>query len=276
MTSAAAFDLRTEAGDSVVSRVEQSLQVRFDQASIVTKRRSIGLATDRQTWVRIEARPMDRINGQGWNGVEAAACLSGIAKPRWFQGIAWSEPDRRMMWRADEIEFIGAAPIKPGGVLTVEPELTDAWWSTLTASLDALVGQKTTRVAGLEPITQERISATIAKVFPDVDSTIDQWCSAHADLARSNVTAPACVILDWEDWGRAPRGYDAATLRGESLALPRLADRVYRERRTDLDSRSGKLAQLYQCSKYIVVGKNADPLYQPAKTLAESLVADLA
>lgn len=274
MATAQNLDLRKQSVDSVIARVEQALRVRFDRQSVVTKRRSVGLATDRHTWVRIEARSVERINGQGWNGVEAAACLSGIAKPVWLQGIAWSDPDLQMMWRADETELISAAPIKPGGVLTVEPKLTDSWWSTLTTSLDALASHTTTRVAGLQPITQERISASIAAVFPEIDTRVDEWCTAHADLAWANVTAPECVILDWEDWGLAPRGYDAATLRGESLALPTLADRVYRERQADLDSRSGKLAQLYQCSKYIAVGERAAPLYEPAKALAESLLAD--
>jgi hypothetical protein len=247
----------------------------LDRERMIRKRRSLGLPTDRDTWVRIEARAIERIDGQGWNGVEAAAVLHGVAMPTWFQGMAWSEAARGLMWRADETELVAAQPIKPGGILTVAPELSDAWWSTLNASLDALAGQRTSRIAGLRPITQERISATIGSVFPGVDTTIEEWTTAHADLAWANLTAPECYLLDWEDWGIAPRGYDSATLLGESLAVPSLADRVYQERRADLDTRSGTLALLFQCSKYISAGEASGPLLEPAKALPARLVSRL-
>ena len=149
--------------------------------------------------------------------------------------------------------------------------------SILNSSLDTLAKHATTRVATSAAIriTQERVSATIYQVFPDVDTAIDEWATAHADFAWPNLTAPACVVLDWEDWGLAPCGYDAATLRGESLAVPALADRIYQERRTDLDSRSGQLSQLYYCAKAIAAGERSDPLLAPATELANHLVMTL-
>jgi hypothetical protein len=160
---------------------------------------------------------------------------------------------------------------------SAEPELSEAWWATLNSSLDALAKHSTTRIATSagSRITQERVSTTIRHVFPDVDTTIDEWTTAHADFAWPNLTAPGCFILDWEDWGVAPRGYDAATLRGESLAVPALAERVYQERRTDLDSRSGQLSQLYYCAKVIAAGERSGPLLVPATELANQLVTAL-
>jgi len=117
--------------------------------------------------------------------------------------------------------------------------------------------------------------ATIRKVFPDIDTTITEWATAHADLAWPNLTAPTCYLLDWEDWGVAPRGFDAATLRSESLAVPTLADRAYQERRTDLDSRSGQLAQLYHCAKLVSAGERSGSLLAPATVLADQLVTAL-
>jgi hypothetical protein len=35
------------------------------------------------------------------------------------------------------------------------------------------------------------------------------WITAHSDLHWASVTAPL-RILDWEGWGRAPEGFDAA------------------------------------------------------------------
>lgn len=76
------------------------------------------------------------------------------------------------MWRADETDLISDPPIKPGGILITEPELSESWWSTLNASLTALAKHPTTRIATSagRRITQARITATIHQVFPEVDT----------------------------------------------------------------------------------------------------------
>jgi hypothetical protein len=269
-------DLRKYSTDSVVERVQRQLKMRFDLATEVRKRRSLGFRTDRDTWVRIEIRDLSRLDGQGW-GIEDAVVLEGVAMPAWRQGLSWIDHELGVMWRADETELVTDASIKPGGTLAIHPELSDAWWTTLNSSLDALAKHATTRIATSagSRITQERISTTIHQVFPDIDTTITEWTTAHADLAWANLTAPACYFLDWEDWGLAPRGYDASTLLGASLVVPTLAERVYQERRTDLDSRSGQLAQLYFCAKVIAVGERYGSLLAPATELANQLVTAL-
>lgn len=262
-------DLRLQSHEDVLDRVERALDVRLDRvAAVVRKRRSIGLRTMRGTWVRIEARPADRITGQGWNGVECASVLRGVAKPAWLQAVSWSDAAQGLMWRADEIELITSPPIKPGGTLKVDPNLSGQWWATLTSSLSALAGHMTTRVATptMQPIGQDRVSSTIHEVFPDVDTTVDEWRVAHGDLFWTNVTAPECVLLDWKDWGMAPRGYDAASLWYSSLAVPTLAERVYRELRSELDTRSGLLSQLMYCAGSITAPPGyADEILTPAK-----------
>ncbi len=269
-------DLRKHHCDPIITRVQRQLETRFDLAAEVRKRRSLGYRTDRNTWVRIELRGLDRMRGQGW-GSEDAAVLEGVALPTWHQGLSWFDHDLRAIWRVDETELVADPAIKLGGILTTAPDLPTSWWVTLSSSLDALAKHSTTRVATSagRRITQQRITTTIQQVYPDVDTAIDEWTTAHADFAWPNLTAPTCWILDWEDWGLAPRGYDAATLRGESLAVPALAERVYRERRSDLDSRSGQVAQLYYCAKVVADGERSGPLLAPATELAEALVAAL-
>ncbi|MGW1989595.1 hypothetical protein [Embleya sp. NPDC001921] len=280
MPSRIVVDLRVEPVEQALDLVEHGLRVRLDRESVVRKRRSVGARTDRGTWVRIERRSLDRIGGQGWNGVESAAVLSGIAKPEWFAGMSWRETDGDAMWRVDETELVTAAPVKPGGRLTVDPKLPDTWWATLNTSLDALAAQETTRVATPDTvtITRDGVTNAIRETFGDrVDTTLDEWVPAHADLNWANVTGPPdCWILDWEDWGLAPRGFDAATLWGNSLALPDLADRVRRERHADMATRSGRLMALFFCSK--VVGRYADPadpLLEPARRESTRLIEDL-
>jgi hypothetical protein len=272
-------DLRTRPCGEVIDRVQRCLGVRLDREATVVKRRSMGGRTDRGTWIRIEARPLSKLAGQG-GGVEATAGLPGtIAKPEWYQGLSWLIPEQCLLWRADETELVTASPIKPGGILDSDPRLSDAWWATLGTSLSALAAHTTTRIATPQtiPISQERVTATIEKVFPGrVETIVAEWAAAHADLAWANLTTPDCWLLDWEDWGLAPRGWDAATLWGNSLVVPVLAERVQREHRADLESRTGVVSQLFFCCEIIAAGEGyAGPLAESSKREAARLVSVL-
>jgi hypothetical protein len=276
-------DLRKHPVEDVLNHVENSLHVRLDQQTLVRKRRSIGARTDRGTWVRIEARPLAKIaaHGQVGNGMEAATLLHGIAKPEWYGALCWHDSPGQAVWRADEVELVTADTVRSGGSLGSDPELSDAWWDTLNTSLDNLARQHTTRVAtpDTETITQALVTTEINRAFPDkVDAIITdhEWVPAHADLNWANLTGPECWILDWEDHGLAPRGLDAATLWISSLTVPMLAERVYRERRADLETRSGKLMALFHCAKIINdSGAATDPVFELTAREAATLVADL-
>ncbi|MFF1280612.1 hypothetical protein ACFVY4_07490 [Streptomyces sp. NPDC058299] len=275
---ARAVDLRVEPVDDVLEHVERSLQMQLLRDTVVCKRRSVGARTDRGTWVRVERRSFDRIGAQGWNGTEAAAVLHGVSMPKWYAGLAWRERDEPVMWRADEMVLVTAPPVGQAALVIEDPQLSDGWWAALNASLDALAAQRTHRLAtpDTETATQELVTGTIRAVFPEVDATVDEWTPAHADLTWANVTGPEFCIIDWEDWGMAPRGLDAATLWGNSLAVPALAQRVWAERRPDLESRSGRLMALFFCAK--VVGPHAhpqDPRLEPARKEAARLIAEL-
>lgn len=250
----------------------------LDRNSLVRKRRSIGARTQRDTWVRIERRSLARVGRQGWDGIECAEALRGITKPAWHAGVAWRDAEDAVMWRADETALLPGEPIG-SSVVAVAPELSDVWWETLSASLDALAEQRTNRIAtpDTESVTQELVIETIRGVFPDsFDMTVKHWRPAHADVNWANMTAPEFCLFDWEDWGMAPRGLDAASLWGASLAVPALAERVRAERRHDFESREGKLMTLFVCAK--ILGPYAhpeDPRLEPARSMAERLVKDL-
>ncbi|MEU7565713.1 hypothetical protein AB0A99_06770 [Streptomyces fradiae] len=256
--AARAVDLRVEPVDEVLDRVERSLQTRLNRDTAVRKRRSVGALTDRDTWVRVERRGLDRIGVQGGDGTASAEALRGIAKPAWLAGVAWRDEAEPVMWRADETELLPGAPVG-SAVVAEDPGLTEEWWAALNASLDTLAAQHTNRIAtpDTETLTQDLVTGTIHSVFPGVDTAVADWCPAHADLNWANMTAPAFCLFDWEDWGMAPRGLDAANLWGASLAVPTLADRVRSERRDDLESRDGRLMTLFVAAK--ILGPYADP-----------------
>ncbi|WP_406453458.1 hypothetical protein OG782_21815 [Streptomyces sp. NBC_00876] len=271
-------DLRRESVDDALDRVERSLRVALDRKTLVVKRRSVGAGTDRGTWVRIERRGVDRIGVQGWNGAECAESLTGVNKPAWFASTAWRDTDDNAMWRADETALLPGKPVGPS-VLAKDPNLPEAWWASLNSSLNALAGHRTNRIAtpDTETITQNLVTESIGRAFPDsFDTTVREWVPAHADLNWANVTGPEFCLFDWEDWGMAPRGLDAASLWGNSLAVPALADRVHMERRDDFASRDGKLMTLFVCSK--ILGPYADPedpRLTPARAMADQAIDEL-
>lgn len=278
------LDLRKTDASDVIERVANALGTELDLATRVDKRRSIGARTSRGTWIRIEVRPVAKIVNQGQlpDGLEAAELLAGIARPAWYAAVSWRDNvgDDAVMWRADEVEFVAASPIRSRGSLREAPDLPETWWVTFNSSLDNLMNQRTTRIAtpDTETITQELVSRVIEQAFPNqVDSTITgEWVPAHADLNWANVTGPDCWILDWEDHGLAPRGLDSATLWINSLAVPELAERVFHERQKDLESRSGKLMALFHCCKILNDSSAREsPLFQPVSDVADSLVTSL-
>lgn len=275
--AASGVDLRAHDCNAILRKVERAFGVTLNQTKQVHKRRSIGAPTDRGTWVRIEVRHPDKVSSQGFNGTELAGSLTGIAKPAWYASVEWQDDTTGLLWRADETELVIAAPIKPGGILTKDPQLPKSWWSTLNTSLDALAHADTIRAATLhtEPLTQARVSNEIQAVFGEnIDTTVEGWAPAHADFTWANLTGPECWILDWEDWGLAPRGLDAAMLWAASLAVPDLAEQVYQARKSDLDSRDGQLMQLFFAA--IIIGAPTDysgPLLDPARAAAERILS---
>ncbi|MER6332675.1 hypothetical protein ABT298_25795 [Streptomyces sp. NPDC001034] len=273
-----AVDLRVQPVDEVLARVEGSLQVRLLPDTVVRKRRSVGARTSRDTWVRIERRLLDKIPDQGWNGTESAARLEGVAQPQWHGCVVWRDTDEPAMWRADETELLPGNPVG-SAILSEAPELPDSWWEALNASLDALATHHTGRTATPDTvtITQALVTESIRSVFSsDFETTVGRWVPAHADLNWANMTAPAFSLFDWEDWGSAPLGLDSASLWASSLAVPALADRVWHERRSDFESRDGKLMTLFACSK--ILGPYAhpeDPRLEPARRMAARVVEEL-
>lgn len=267
-------DLRKEPVEAVLDRVERSLGVRLAHDTVVRKRRSVGARTDRGTWVRVERRGLARIGVQGGDGTASAEALSGIAKPPWFAGVAWRDEAEPVMWRADETELLPAAPVG-NAVVAEDPQLPEEWWAAMNASLDALGAQRTNRIAtpDTETITSELVTETIHGVFPGVDTALGEWRPAHADFNWANTTAPAFCMFDWEDWGMAPRGLDAASLWGASLAVPALADRVRSERRDDLESRDGKLMTLFVAAK--ILADPDDLRLKAARETAKQVVKEL-
>lgn len=268
-------DLRTQSQAELVAHVERAVGVRLRPDQAVCKRRSLGLPTERGTWARISVCGSEDAAQRG--GLEGTAALPiAVRHPRWQQGSCWREG--QLLWRVDETELITDPVVQSGGILTYDPELPQVWFQNLADALDTLTTVPTARVATphTRPITQQRVTEMLQVVFPQIDATVEEWTVAHADLSWVNLTAPSCRVLDWEDWGIAPRGWDAATLLINSLAVPTLARQVAEYFAADLTSRTGRVCQLYACAELIAAGEDyAGPLAGPVREHADLLLTRL-
>jgi hypothetical protein len=222
----------------------------------------------------MELRGLERLDGQGW-GLEATAVLRDVPAPAWHAGVSWLDTARRAMWRADEAALVGEAPIARASAAAGLPE---SWWDALSTALQALARHQTPRRAtpDCEPITQDRVTSVIEQVFPGrIDTAISEWSCAHADLNWANLTGPELWMLDWEDWGMAPRGLDAARLWFSSLTQPALTERVERHMDADLSSRTGRIMALFECAGWLAFADDSEPLTATARAQAARLIGEL-
>jgi hypothetical protein len=86
---------------------------------------------------------------------------------------------------------------------------------------------------------------------------------------------PRLAILDWEYWGRAPAGLDAATLYCHSLIVPSVAERVRATFADILDSPPGRLAQLAVVDHLLTreAQRDGSELVLPLHDLADRILA---
>lgn len=271
------YDLSSQKCDDVLDVAEQALGVRLQRPSRTygTSGATVGLRTNADTWVRIAWRPREQLHEQSWVGAEHASVINDVRKPALYRSHRWVDDQRGVVWRADEMELVRSSAVHSTGVIDSDPSMPDEWWVSLAGSLAALAKHATDRVG----MRQDHLTRRINQVFDgEVDTTIDDWTTANTDVHWGNVTAPDCYLLDWEDWGKGPRGLDAATLWGHSLLVPAVAGRIQQDFAADLGSRSGRLGQLLFCAN--VIRLNADkpipsPLLGPARAEADRLLQEL-
>lgn len=219
--------------------------------------RARGLHGDR--WVRVTTEFPAWAHGEFWTGNTDAAALIGVPRPEVVEVTEWDDPPRRV--RAEAATLLPGRVCSPTPFLSRAPEVSSGWWAGLRASLDRLAEQDTDRVA----VDQETITRRLVVFFGDaVDPTVQQWRTAHADLHWNNVLGPDLGILDWESWGSAPAGLDAATLYCHSLTYPATAEQVRKVFADQLDTPDGVRAQLFVIARLLLrIERGDDPSLAP-------------
>ncbi|MFI5671968.1 aminoglycoside phosphotransferase [Streptomyces sp. NPDC051704] len=271
-------DLRTVPHDDVLADAEKRIGrvLDRDHAHYSRFNGTAGFPTSEGTWVRLAWCRLEQLSSSAWTGIEASVAIRGVPRPEWYGGSQWYDPSRGVVWRVDEMSRATATAVSPVGTVDHKPALPAGWWAELRCALSALATYTTDRVC----VQQEHLSARIRDVYGDeIDTTVPEWACAHGDVGWANVTAPAFMLLDWESWGRAPVGYDAACLWSASLTVPVLAEQVLDEFADVLHTRAGRLSRLLLCANIERAQRRSGsetPMFAPATAASMELLSSLA
>lgn len=224
----------------------------------------------KRRWLRVTGLVGRRINERRRAEIEAES-LVDLPKPDVHRAIEWERDG--VHWRA-VLSALAPSPtpsencwLVPG---TVPPPAR--WFRDLRASLDRL--QQQARPVNFVK-TDEQIRVGIRGIFgPDAPSAVTEWCASHGDLHWKNLTVPNLTLLDWENWGLAPRAYDVARLMVYAAHVPAVQVKLYETFADDFDSATGLVALMLALGmvKSDVADGTADaalgpPLDRMAKTL---------
>lgn len=215
--------------------------------------------------------------GRAWEGNPAAERLlpPHIPRPRLLAEHTWGKGP---VFQALLFSFVQAHPVSatPDLRAPLPHGLNPAWWAELRTALHQL---------GQVPVPERRRSHTpgflerIPTHLPEVGEVgvnleVETWVTSHADLHWANLTLDPLVLMDWEGWGAAPLGYDAAVLHAYALAEPPAAAKVREVFADVLDTEEGRLAHLIICAEIVQAGER-DPLHERLAPYARAFVHDL-
>ncbi|MCM2393896.1 hypothetical protein [Streptomyces albipurpureus] len=192
-------------------------------------------------WLRLAGIPANQADLTFWDGpLTAEECVpTAVPRPRLRAHHDWDDPHGR--YRAELYDHTTAPTISSASVLIADPDLPGHWWTALRTALEAVAAVPTSR----HTITQRYLDWAMPRFLGvPLDTGVRSWRTAHGDLHWANLCAPSLQIVDWEGWGLAPAGYDAAMLHTCSLLVPSTAERIRSEFGRLLDTPAGRFAEL--------------------------------
>ncbi|MGH3862739.1 aminoglycoside phosphotransferase [Actinokineospora sp.] len=224
-------------------------------------------------WLRLVVEQHTWAGGAFWTGNVDANVITGAARPRVLRH--WDFTDGDWAVRAELMILMPGSRCSPTPELREPLTVVPGWWEGLWSSLAAVAATPTGRIA----VDQDDLTRRVEMFFGDRagDPTVGRWAAAHGDLHWANLLGPDCALVDWEGWGMAPAGYDAACLYVHTLLVPATAAAVRAELAPLLDTRDGMLAQLYATTRLLMrVGQGDYPgLAVPLHRNAEQVLARL-
>ncbi|MDG5801257.1 phosphotransferase [Streptomyces ossamyceticus] len=219
-------------------------------------------------WLRLLAAPEERAAGKIWEGNRQAAALfdGRVHKPLLYDTTDASGDGHA--YQAELHQYVAEPVASPTPVLLVDLDPPTAWWESLRTDLEYVSTVPTNRVA----VRQEWADRCVP-LFLDIPAPrITDWTTAHGDLHTANLTSATPYLLDWEGFGLAPAGYDAAMLLAYSLLAPGFTQRV-RNTFPMLKTEAGRVAQIIVITELLQSASRGDhPELVPAlRALATEL-----
>lgn len=216
---------------------------------------------DRIAWLRLVAAKTP--GGKLWNGTGDAEDLFADAVPRPRLLGVDETSHQGMAVRAELLTYVSARVISPTPNLTpgsIAAKLSDQWWEHLRDAVRTLtVTPAPTQRESV--VSAAFVKRTIRRYLDiDVDPASVPWTLAHGDLHWANLTESPLTILDWEGFGPAPVGFDAANLYAYSLPDSAVARRVRTVFGDELGGPSGRLAELL-VAVIILQAAERDPIH---------------
>ncbi|MFI1701510.1 hypothetical protein ACH419_36925 [Streptomyces bobili] len=179
-------------------------------------------AAGQPAWLRLVSSPEDKASGKLWDGALDAQDVFGDLDGRRPALLAVHDAvDDTTAYRAELSARVDQPVLSDDPVLQRDLQLPDSWWQDLAGTLEKVAAVDTDRIA----VRQQYMDRAIPEFLGIPAPAVTRWTAAHSDLHWANVTAPL-RILDWEGWGRAPEGFDAATLYAYTLLQENIAARV--------------------------------------------------
>jgi hypothetical protein len=215
-------------------------------------------APDGPVWLRVASAPGGQAIATFWDGsIEAEKSLPrSIPRPRLHSWHDWS--DQQWEYRAELYDRVTAHPAAPAPVLTTAPDLPQEWWRAVRATLAGIAAVPTRRLTIHQRFLDRAMPALLGT--PIDSAAPSPWATAHGDFHFANICAPALRVLDFEGWGLAPVGYDAATLHSYSLLVPPVAARIRSELAQILSTPDGRFAELAVITELLHAAARGDNL----------------
>jgi hypothetical protein len=211
-----------------------------------------------RAWLRVQAAPLGKGSGRIWDGTLTASQVipASVRRPRLLGWHDWSQGT--FDYRAELTMFETSPVCSADPFLREELDLPDEWWRSLRVSLAAISDVETDLVTLSQRYLDRALPAYLEA--PNLPTVPAHWATAHGDCHWANLTTDGPVLLDWEGWGRAPLGYDAALLATHSMFAPETEARVRTEFAATLDTPEGRFAELTVLAELIQTTTRGDNL----------------